>query len=551
MRIFRPPDSLVRSVQNDEGRFYFSAAFDAILRKYGLILSGVHPATRAERGEFGFVARGTGWDNAFQSLPLVFEGPLAASVSAALRTSAHVYACEQLDIYDDGGKHLGMLRFNRVSLRRIPASRTQQSDPYPFHAEDSRWTPQRFEFHAFDPASTEQPVLWGVDSTGTCHLIGLRGTSHLVIGAPVFDLMVQHHVMPPYPDGYYARISASDLEPLERWLLTQAHALFRQSGCITAALGRWPHSMRACLTVRQDFDRPLHGDNPKIRQRRAEISRLLSCYADRGIKSTWFWRVASYNQDLVTQTITAGHEVGLHSEAFNYNQWSDELRFLRDTAQVSIDGYTAHGGVGAAGYLGQHQILWSLETRMVYGEMLGGNSTLPTRAIVIENEVPTVSLLILPGQHRGIDLTTQPDGHCLETLRPETHAALGAGQHCVIMHHPDIHVEQMMQLMDTLDLDGVWRATMREVANWALARNGVYRKDGTRSMSLTWGQPLPYSATLSIGHGDNAHSVVLPQGTRVAHVNLAEAQPRVVLSSNGSTSAAAIAIEPNTKQSMP
>ncbi|MDQ3564819.1 MAG: hypothetical protein M3436_11970 [Pseudomonadota bacterium] len=552
MRIFRPSDSLVRSVQNDEGRFYFSAAFEVILKKYGWVLSQVEPPAAATAQAFGFVTRSTAWQETFSSLPLVFEGPLAASVLSHLGIATRMLVAKQLELFDGQGEHLGTLRFNRASLRRIPANRTEISEPYPFEAEDRRWTPQTFSYQAFERLNDGDPIVWGVDTSGSRHVLGVRSGPHLVFGVPLLDIMVQHHLMPPYPHRYYAMTTWSNLEPLERWLLSASEAWFRRHDRVTIAVDRWPHSKRACLTVRHDFDRDLRDDTPKVQKQRADISRLLQCYVERGIKSTWFWRIASYHPKLIDDVTSAGHEVALHTEAFDFGQWYEqEIKFFREQADVPIAGYTVHGGGGAAGYLGQRQIRWAQASGMSYGELVGGQISLPTLAIVVDNDIPTTSSVVLPAWHRGLDLSMRPEGHRLSTLLPEAAKRLANGEHCVIMNHPDIHIEEMIALSNSLDLADVWPATMAEVASWVLARNGVYRKDGTRSMSLTWGQPLPYSATLSIGHGDNAHSVVLPQGTCVVHVNLAEAQPRIVLSSNGSTSAAAIAIEPNTKQSMP
>jgi hypothetical protein len=129
-------------------------------------------------------------------------------------------------------------------------------------------------------------------------------------------------------------------------------------------------------------------------------------------------------------------------------------------------GYAAHGGIPSAGHLGLRQVDWALENGLVYGEMLGGGSTLPHQAVVLRNDLPSASELILPAQHRGLDLTMSPGGHCLDSLLPEAREALRQGEHLVLMNHPDIHGESLRQLLDSLDLSGVWNATLAEVASW-------------------------------------------------------------------------------------
>jgi hypothetical protein len=60
-------------------------------------------------------------------------------------------------------------------------------------------------------------------------------------------------------------------------------------------------------------------------------------------------------------------------------------------------------------------------------------------------------------------LTTKPDGHQLETLRLDVPKALEEGGHVIIMNHPDIHWQELMSLLDSLSLDGVWCAPIADV----------------------------------------------------------------------------------------
>ncbi|MGH8542591.1 MAG: hypothetical protein ACREX3_02875 [Gammaproteobacteria bacterium] len=551
MRLCRPPDTLVRAAQEQEQRFFYSAAFDVVLKKYGLILSDVAPASAVSASEFGFVTRITPWQDTFGSLPLVFEGPLATTVLSKLGIAANSFADERLDTHNHQGQYLGTLCFNRALLRRIPADRLENSDPFPFIAHDARWTPEKFTFQAFEPSESEECVLFGTDTSGVRYCIGIRRGPHLLFGAPLFDTMVQHHVMPPYPVSFYAFVKSSDLEPLERWLLREADVLFRKHHRVSAAIDRWPASKHACLTIRHDFDRTLDGNSPKHRRQRTDIKRLLDCYATRGIKSTWFWRVTTYDEELIAQVIAAGHEIALHTEALNLDQWIDqEVGFFQERVGRPIKGYTVHGGNGAPGYLGQHQIGWALASGMRYGEILCQYVTLPTLAVIIESGIPAASSLVLPAQHRSFDLTTRPEDHRLESMLPESAAALAAGQHCVVMNHPDIHVDQMIAFVAKSNLQGVWRASMAEVASWSLARGTVYRHDGEKSLSLTWAEPLPYTAALSIGYRDAIYRAVIPERSVALEVSVADERPALFLR-EGDSRRLPIAVSPREKLSVP
>lgn len=545
MRLCRPPDTLVRAVQEQEQRFFYSAAFDVVLKKYGLILSDVAPDSAVSGSAFGFVMRMTPWQDKFGSLPLVFEGPLATTVLSKLGIAAKSFTVERLETHDQQGQHLGTLCFNRALLRRIPADRLEISDPFPFVDHDARWTPEKFTFQAFEPSDSEECLLFGTDSSGIRYCTGIRRGPHLLFGAPLFDMMVQHHVMPPYPVNFYAFAASSDLEPLERWLLRQADVLFRQHQRASAAIDRWPATNHACLTIRHDFDRMLNGNLPKHRRQRTDIKRLLDCYARRDLKSTWFWRVTTYDDELIEQVIAAGHEIALHTEALNLDQWIDnEVGFFQKRIGRPMQGYTVHGGHGAPGYLGQHQIRWALASGMRYGEILCQSVTLPTLAVIIENGIPATSSLVLPAQHRSFDLTTRPQDHRLEWMLPESAAALAAEQHCVVMNHPDIHVDEMITFVENSNLRGVWRASMAEVARWSLARSTVFRRDGENSLSLTWAEPLPYAAVLSIGYRDAIHRAVIPERFLALEVRIASDQPTLFLR-NGDSQRLPIALSPD------
>jgi SAM-dependent methyltransferase len=129
-------------------------------------------------------------------------------------------------------------------------------------------------------------------------------------------------------------------------------------------------------------------------------------------------------------------------------------------------GYTAHGGVGSGGFLGSSQHRWAEDAGLLYGEMLGTLSRLPHPWMTTAGGVPEATMLVLPPMHASLDATTKPDEHNLERLRQQVPARLAAGELVVVMNHPDIHIEQLRELLGELDLDTTWRATLEEVAHW-------------------------------------------------------------------------------------
>ncbi len=524
MKILLPDADRILALQEAEGRFFFSAAAAMLLQKYGVVLEDGAGSPAA--GRFAIAARETPWRPDFDSMSLIMEGPLHESARSRLALEGRALETEGLELERADGFPLGTLIFNRVNLRRIPLAASERSDPYPFVAGDARWTPTRYAFQSLARSEGWEPVLRGRDERGETHLVGVRQGRRCIFTVPLLDVMVQHHAMPPFPDGYYSMLRSSDLQPLERWFLAEAESMARAGGEMTVAAPRWPAPFRSCFTVRHDFDRPLKGLLAAWRLR-AGIARLLECYARRGIKSTWFWRVASYHDGLARKVAGRGHEVALHTEARDEREWREkELEFLGRRHGLPPAGYTAHGGIGSAGYLGQQQIRWALAAGMSYGELLGNGISLPSAAVVLEAGVPAVSGLVMPAQHRGIDLTMRPEGHRLAALLPEAQAALRRGEHCVVMNHPDIHVAEMVALIEGLDLEGAWRATFAQVAAWYQAsRVAVRRRSSPSGIELSFDAPLPADAAYAIGMGAGVGTLRLPAGTRAARIPTAGGEP--------------------------
>ncbi len=441
MQVITPPPERTLGLQQSEGSYYFSGAIDVVLRKHGARLkSGALPA---------IVARESEWDGPIESL--LFEGCLSDTSAKCLGVAVRRHRAQRLPLFDAYGEPMCTLRYGRAAVRWIPSRSDDPSEPYEFVSHDPLWNGGGFDFQTFDETVGAPCLLALVD--GDKRIVGMRKGSAVVLGIPLLDLIVQHHASPPYDAGYFEMLELTDgLGELERWLL----ARLKELGNIQLD-DLWPQGYSSALTVRHDYDRPIEDQ---------VVEKLLACYAERRIKSTWFWRLGLANRGQSDRVIGAGHEVGLHTEA------ADERAFLREVEDfeaafgVRPAGYSAHGGIPAPGNLGLRQFEWAIGAGMRYGEMLGGARALPHEAVVIRDGIPVVSGLVIPAPHKGLDISTDPDGHALDTLLPEASVDIASGAHCVPMNHPDIHIDELIRLLDGLDLSGVWPATLEQVAGW-------------------------------------------------------------------------------------
>ncbi len=457
LEIVLPSREDMLRVQAEQGSYYWSSAIDLMLRKQGLLPR----PTRNDGSAVALVGRAAPASIALRSGPRVLEGPLSESVVQALGVEAKPQSAEWMQVEAAQGDAGGHLVYNRYLVRKIPPHRSVVSDPYEFVSSDPLWNNRRIAFQALTPDAGDQPLLYAKRENGGKRIcVALRRGNLVLLGVPLFDLIVQHHACPPYEDaGYFGTLVCSEVAALEAWLTDLCIELAQDLPIKPLRLGPWPGGRTAALTVRHDFDRHLPDGH---------LHELLDFYAKRKFKATWFWRLNRIEEHQLRAVIDAGHEVALHTEASNREEFLTEVATLAKAAGVRLQGYSAHGGIPAIGYLGARQFEWAIDAGMRYGEKLGGSAAdLPHAAVVIADGLPSAIPFILPEVHRSLDITMRPDGHVKEQLAKEGKALLARSAHCVIMNHPDIHRRELMELLDGLPHETVWKATLAEVCAWA------------------------------------------------------------------------------------
>jgi hypothetical protein len=441
MQVVRPDHREVLAIQQRQGAYYFSGAVEVLLNKLGLRGGGdpllvTREASKAPSGD---------------GRSALFEGCLSEPVARHLGIETARERARSLQLSDASGRPLGELVYSQAMVRRIPSSPEETSEPYRFISEDPLWNVGAFDYQSLS-GDWGDPILFAVGDDGIRRQVGMAVDGAAVLGVPILDVLVHQHCSPPYDAGYYATDVCGDLTALEEWLLQVLSDLGSP-----APVPSWPQAARAAFTVRHDYDRPIG---------RPRVESLLRFYDEKGIRSTWFWRLSRADREQVAAVRAAGHEVALHTETHTEDGFRREIALFEDEFGFRPLGYSAHGGIPAAGHLGLRQHEWAETAGLRYGEMLTGRSGLPHQAVVIRSEMPIGSPLVLPAQHRSLDRTMAPDGHNYETLLPRARESLAAGQHLVVMNHPDIHVDVLERLLDELDLDGVWRATLADVVAW-------------------------------------------------------------------------------------
>lgn len=503
MQIIAPFADHIQAMQDDDGRFCRSHLIGLILQKHGFV--------GLEGGQCAVVTRGVDAIGAVS--PVIVEGPLAAPLAARFGLTTREHHARHVWI-DDGAGAFWNLIFNRPNLRRIPpVGDKTPSEPFLYQPDDRRWAPDGFRFQTLEGPG--RPLLHATLPNNSKAVVAMDVDGVLVLGVPLFDVLVQHYAAPPYPAGYYAMVDCSQLEDLERWLVRALTARLESLGEPYALLDPWPHPYRSCLSIRHDFDRKMEGAHPRVVMQKLALKQLFAAYARHDVKATWFWRVFSFEPSLMADIAARGHEIALHTDVPTgaFEEIAAEFRHF-EQAGWRLRGITAHGGAGSIGYTGAPQVAAALAFGMSYGELAGSAGTQSCFAHVLDGDLMAATQLVMPAQHLSLDKGMKPEDHWLEEVLPQANAILAAGGHVVMMNHPDIHIPEMIAFCERVEARASWKATMLEAAEWYRATRSA-RLTSTASGVRLWFEEQPqHAAAAEIVTGSVRQRLVSEPGGR-------------------------------------
>jgi hypothetical protein len=483
LTVYRPSREERLALQEREGAYHWSGCAETILRKHGL-LTGAGGVPVVTRGAEGPTDAGC------------FEARLSPSVERALGVRfSDPRTVEQVTLLDEHCRPVAELRYLRHRVRRIPPVVGERSDPY--ELDDA----QPVRVQALEPDGRWRPIAFVRVDDGDPLVAAVSDGRRLVLGLPLWDLIAHAHAFPALPDGYYNVGAWSATFPAERWLLDRIleHAPVIQ-------VGRWPGGRRAALTIRHDYDRPI---------RRRHASQLLDAYDELGVRSTWFLLEETASRLLARRVRRRGHEVAVHTAARDEPAFRRELAAVERAAGARARGYSAHGGPGSAGFLGDVQYAWAERSGLRYGELLGRLNALPHRLLRIVDGLPAESALLVAPTHASFETSMEPGSHELATLGSQVPDTLEAGEHVVLMNHPDLNRSELISLLEQLPLRDVWCATLDEVLAWTDAAK--YRSRVGENGVVEFGAPLPVETRVRRVRGGvvEAEAVCAPGGRRL------------------------------------
>jgi hypothetical protein len=459
VQVITPNKQDVEYIQKIDNTFYFSGCFESILIKNGVVPGGsVGP---------GIVTHGfSGLEMLDPKRPYLIEGPFSDGLVSREKLNVYPMEVPEIRLIDQADKIFSNVCYQKINVRKIPPLGSREpAQIEPYEANDKRWSPETMRIHVFHSGTDSQPILRGVVNGGEVVVLGIKKAGRIYIGVPLLGVIVQQLVCPPlFGTSFYLPTRYCVPYYLETWLFEWLKELAKEMGWPYARISPWPNGQKAALTIRHDYDRPT---------KLSALESLLEFYRDCGVKATWFWRVGQANAEIMNMVRIYGHELALHTEREGPEAFAEELQFFADNFGLEMKGYSAHGGRGSCGHLGQRQIEWAIDAGMKYGELLVTDEGLPYPSVIVRDEVPKQTDLWVPGSHYSIDRGTKPDAYDLASAREYLDRRFERGQHVVIMNHPDIHLEELKQFLSETSREDFWMATLLETISWCRQRSAL------------------------------------------------------------------------------
>ncbi len=124
--------------------------------------------------------------------------------------------------------------------------------------------------------------------------------------------------------------------------------------------------------------------------------------------------------------------------------------------------------------------------------------------------IPAVGRMIVPASHYSFDSGTKPEAHKLEYMMQTLPARLNGGCHVVLMNHPDIHIEELVTLLQNLDFSKVWLATFEEISKWSTIAKfrSCTRKIGA-DLLINFTEPLPIDTSIKLISRDGKETEII------------------------------------------
>ena len=507
--VLPPSPQRVRELQEREAAYYWSGRAEDALRSLGLISVTTAVERRVPEAGSVLVLRGTEiteeeWGE-LKGRPLLFEAPVHASVERLLAVEVESQTTDWLDLVD-------FPRQGRANLIESPRpKRTVQPANGLGHGLPWNSGP----VSVYDPGLPAVPGTRARTAEGSIVSLVQRRGPHTVLTVPLLDLVVQWLTYPPIEDDGHAGFEgvSSPLQAMRALLSCLLEGLSEDTPEVTC--DPLPPGFRAAITLRHDYDRPISGSS---------CADLLAMYRKHGIVASFGFLPYELPVEQIVALQRDGHEVQVHSNARSVGELQAHQRALAALTGSPPTGMTVHGGPSGPGFLGDRHFKWAHACGMEYAETFSPRARQVVPVVSIEDESVYTMPLVVPPEHYSLDGSTRAGDHRGEALNKKLPQALGRSEPVILMNHPDIHRDALGDLLDGLDLTGVWRVSTAGLTRFAAAtrRDAIVTTDGPE-VGVNIVRPLSVDATYRVrARGSEDRALVISAGDTRGHVRLEE-----------------------------
>ncbi len=464
-------------------------AIVAVLEMYGLVgavMTDAPPPARSDgrwpaiviitrRADWGpvrpFIAAALAADD---GPCLVLEGPLPADIAARVGLQdpgdAHDDAAarprvgsirddrirEQLEHLLDGLVAPGPVRLDAIhtTAARVEVGEDGRPRKIPVEVVAGMQQPSDAHRPVVAGSASLEPLL--VDEAKPEHVLLGRFGRVLASSFPLLDLLCRRLSAPRLDHPALRMTGERDGQKLELLLMAAIARASRAAGRPLVTVEPWPEGVAGVLTIRHDVDRP--GDD-------ATWSRLLRWEADERLMASWYFLERTADHRRMRDIARLGHEVGFHYTdlAGRGAAESQAIRKLAARARTEVRGACCHGG----NFHGLRDVEWLESAGFAYGELLTRCSHLPFRPLADDGAGRIRPMdLLATARHVSVDRTLSPPtadfSHGLRTMA----ARHRLGGHVVVMNHPDINFEALVEAIGAARHDRQESWTQAQVVDW-------------------------------------------------------------------------------------
>ena len=353
MYVVTPAPDCIREIQEQERKYYWSAAAELLLRGRGIVSSSTVRSAASPLEGAAVVTRGCGLEIAEaigKTGSRYYEGPLNKNLAASFGVTAIDWEEPAVELLWDGAL---------ISTVRYPTEyRRDASDEILPVTAPEKWCSAtvRGQF-LYAPGWTVRATARSPTS-GAVGPVVITGDSTILCGIPLLDIGVRHTGFPPLSERYGKRNPVTGHGPVLDLVLGLLIADGAASGPIVV-VSRWPKGRRACITIRHDYDRDISKES---------ALELLDYYRDNNLKCSIAFLSYLAPPPMIEAFAAAGHEIQLHSHARDGSTLAEARAYIEEIAKRPVRGMTIYGGGTGVGFLGDRHYAWSLGAGLDYAE---------------------------------------------------------------------------------------------------------------------------------------------------------------------------------------